>query len=439
MTVDVVVPPVGDSISEVMIGEWRKKVGDLVALDEPLVELESEKSTFDVPSPAAGVLTKVALATGDTAAIGAVLAVIDPAAVPAASTTAAPSGASPAATKSPAGSAAASTPAAAATGHVMPAAARVLAEGNVPSAAVTGSGPGGRVLKEDAQRAVANKATSAMPAATASPAGTSSPGSSSPAATVPAVPAKPQQVLSASAPAVRVAGDRSIRRQTMSPIRRTIAHRLVEAQQTAALLTTFNECDMSAVMQLRKQHQDAFTEKYGTKLGFMSFFVKAAIDALQAFPAINAQIQGNEIVFYDYCDIGIAIGGGKGLIVPVLRNAEQMSFAQIELAILDFAKRSQNGQLGPDELKGGTFTISNGGVYGSLLSTPIVNPPQSGVLGMHATQDRPVVRDGQIVIRPMMYLALTYDHRVVDGREAVSFLKRIKDCIENPVRLLLDV
>ena len=225
----------------------------------------------------------------------------------------------------------------------------------------------------------------------------------------------------------------------MSPIRKRIATRLVEAQTNAALLTTFNEVDMTAIMDLRKQHQDAFVQRYGIKLGFMSFFVKASIDALQTFPAINAEIQGNEIVYHNYFDIGIAIGGGKGLIVPVLRNAERMGFAQIEQAIAVFANKVKENTLSPQELTGGTFTITNGGVYGSLLSTPIVNPPQSGVLGMHAIQDRPVARDGQVVIRPMMYLALTYDHRIVDGREAVSSLKRIKDCLENPVRLLLDV
>lgn len=225
----------------------------------------------------------------------------------------------------------------------------------------------------------------------------------------------------------------------MTPIRKRIASRLVEAQHTAALLTTFNEVDMSAIMALRKQYQDQFTEKYGIKLGFMSFFVRATIEALQAFPAINAEIQGQEIVYHNYFDIGIAIGGGKGLVVPILRNAELMTFATIEQSIADFAKRAQNGQLSPNELTGGTFTITNGGVYGSLLSTPIVNPPQSGVLGMHSIQDRPIARDGQVVIRPMMYIALTYDHRIVDGREAVTFLKRIKDLIENPMRLLLEV
>jgi 2-oxoglutarate dehydrogenase E2 component (dihydrolipoamide succinyltransferase) len=405
MPVEVVVPSVGESITEVMIGEWKKKVGERVGLDEPLVEYESEKATQDIPAPSAGVLTKILKVLGDTAAVGEVIAEIDPNAVP---TITADTPATPLTARD-------NGPA---TAHVMPAAQRLAAESGVAAAQVTPSGPGGRVLKEDVQRAATAKAA-APPAAPAKPA----PG---PVSIIPAT-------------VTKSTGDRAVRRQAMSPIRRTIASRLVEAQHNAALLTTFNECDMSAIMALRKQHQDAFTERYGIKLGFMSFFVRAAIDALQASPAINAQIHGQDIIYHDYCDIGIAIGGGKGLIVPVLRNAETMTFAQIELAIADFAKRSQNGQISPEELKGGTFTISNGGVYGSMLSTPIVNPPQSGVLGMHAIQDRPVARDGQVVIRPMMYLALTYDHRIVDGREAVTFLKRIKDCIENPLRLLLEV
>jgi len=399
MAVEVVVPSVGESIAEVLLGEWKKQVGDRVEVDEPLIEFESEKATQDILSPAAGVLTQILQQTGETVAIGTVVAVVDPAAVPSSPAKPVAAPAMPAATPS------------AASPHVMPAAQRLAAETGVATSQVTGSGPGGRVLKEDVQKAAA--------------------------APKPA----PTQITTAPTPVttVRVPGDRSTRRKPMTPIRRTIAQRLVEAQHNAALLTTFNECDMSAIMSLRKQHQDSFTEKHGIKLGFMSFFVKAAVDALQAFPQINAQIHGNEIVYFDYCDIGIAIGGGKGLVVPVLRNAETMTFAQIEQAIGDFGRRAQNGQLSPEELKGGTFTISNGGVYGSLLSTPIVNPPQSGVLGMHATQERPVVRNGQIVIAPMMYLALTYDHRIVDGREAVTFLKRIKDCIENPVRLLLEV
>jgi 2-oxoglutarate dehydrogenase E2 component (dihydrolipoamide succinyltransferase) len=392
MPIELKVPPVGESIAEVMVGDWHKQVGEHVAVDENVVGLESEKSSFDVPAPAAGVITQILKQPGDTATIGEVLALIDPASSPKPPKPAAPAAPS------------ASEP------RVMPAAARLMTEKNVEPHKVEATGPGGRVLKEDVQRAAA----APQPPTTLAHA-TSAP------------------------PTVRLAAGRSTRRQPMSQIRRTIARNLVEAQHNAALLTTYNECDMSAVMAVRKQHQDAFTEKHGVKLGIMSFFVKAAVDALQTFPALNAQIHGDEIIYHDYCDIGIAIGGGKGLVVPVLRNAEHMSFAQIEQAIGEFAKRAQSGQLKPDELKGGTFTISNGGVYGSLLSTPIVNPPQSGVLGMHTIQERPVVRDGQIVARPMMYLALTYDHRIIDGREAVSSLKRIKDCLENPVRLMLEV
>jgi 2-oxoglutarate dehydrogenase E2 component (dihydrolipoamide succinyltransferase) len=273
-----------------------------------------------------------------------------------------------------------------------------LAQRGLKPEDVPARGPGGRLLKEDVQR----HATSTRPQESA-------------------------------------AGPREERRMRMSPLRQTIARRLVEAQQTAALLTTFNECDMSAVLALRKRYQEEFTKKYGIKLGFMSFFVRAVVDALNEIPQVGAQIEGDEFVHRNYCDIGIAIGSGKGLVVPVLRNAERMSFAEIELAIADLAERAQQNKIGLDELEGGTFTISNGGVYGSLLSTPIVNPPQSGVLGMHAIQERPIAVDGAIVIRPMMYLALTYDHRVVDGREAVTFLRRIKHVIEDPTRLFLEV
>jgi len=405
MTVNVIVPRVGDSVSEILLGTWLKKIGERVSADEPLVEYESEKSSDRILSPSAGVLTQILQPEGQTVAVDSIVAVIDPAGVPTV-TTAAPTPAAP----TPAPAAKVDSTAA----HFMPAAVRVMAETGVTAAQVQPTGPGGRVLKEDVQRVA-----------------------------IPATPAAPKtQITSVATPtaqSVRVTGERAIRRQVMTPIRKAIAQNLLSAQQNAALLTTFNEIDMSAVMALRKQHQDSFTERHGIKLGFMSFFVKAAVDALQAFPAINAYVEGNEIVYHDYCDIGIAIGGGKGLVVPVIRNAETLTFAQIEQAIAEFAKRAQSGQIKPDEFKGGTFTITNGGVYGSLLSTPIVNPPQSGVLGMHATQDRPVVRDGQIVARPMMYIALTYDHRVVDGREAVSCLKRIKECIENPVRLLLEV
>ena len=411
MTVEVVVPGFGESISTVVLVEWLKKVGDQVKAGDDLVEVESDKATQKIASPSGGVIAKVLKNDGDSADVGEVIALIDESV---ASNAASAAPATPPAQSAPAPAAATES-----APRVMPAAARVMAENGVSTSQVTPTGPGGRILKEDVQRQVS--AASAPPAKPAEP--------------------KPAAVVAAPPKAIitKATGERSEKRQAMSPIRKRIAQRLVEAQHTAALLTTFNEVDMSGIMNLRKQHQDSFVERYGIKLGFMSFFVKAAVDALQAFPAINAEIQGTEIVYHNYFDIGIAIGGGKGLVVPVLRNAERMGFAEIELAIADFAKRAQNGQLSPQELTGGTFTISNGGVYGSLLSTPIVNPPQSGVLGMHAIQDRPVARDGQVVIRPMMYLALTYDHRIVDGREGVSFLKRIKDCIENPVRLLLDV
>jgi 2-oxoglutarate dehydrogenase E2 component (dihydrolipoamide succinyltransferase) len=421
MTVEVKVPGFGESVTSVVLVEWLKQEGDVVAVDDELVEVESDKATQKIVSPSAGKITKVMKAAGDAADVGEVIALIDET-VTAGSAPAAPAPAAPAESKPTAAPTQASAPSNSNDGpRVMPAAARALSENGMSASQVTPSGPGGRILKEDVQRQITVAAG---------------------AVSAPVKPPEAKQPVVVTPPTFKTVvktGERSEKRQVMSPIRKRIAARLVEAQTNAALLTTFNEVDMSGIMTLRKQHQDAFTERYGIKLGFMSFFVKAAIDALQAFPAINAEIQGNEIVYHNYYDIGVAIGGGKGLVVPVLRNAERMGFAEIELAISDFAKRAQNGKLTPDELTGGTFTISNGGVYGSLLSTPIVNPPQSGVLGMHAIQDRPVARDGQIVIRPMMYLAMTYDHRIVDGREGVSFLKRIKDCIENPVRLLLDV
>lgn len=408
----------GDSVTEVVVVEWLKQVGQSVAADGDLVELESDKATKKWPAPKSGVVTKLLFNPGDIIQLPAVIAVIDESATPTASApaAAAPAAAAPAASAAPAAAASKSSEV-----RIMPAAAAALSENGVKPSDVTSTGPGGRMLKEDVQRHVASSA----PAAPAAPA---------------TAVARPVH----SAPVVETVraistGERSEKRQMMSPIRKRIAARLVEAQTNAALLTTFNEVDMTAIMDLRKQHQDAFTQRYGIKLGFMSFFVKAAIDALQTFPAINAEIQGTDIVYHNYFDIGIAIGGGKGLVVPVLRNAERMGFAQIEQAIAAYSVKVKENTLSPQELTGGTFTITNGGVYGSLLSTPIVNPPQSGVLGMHAIQDRPVARDGQVVIRPMMYLALTYDHRIVDGREAVSFLKRIKDCLETPVRLLLDV
>ncbi|MBX3443031.1 MAG: 2-oxoglutarate dehydrogenase complex dihydrolipoyllysine-residue succinyltransferase [Planctomyces sp.] len=406
--VELKVPSVGESVTEVFIGEWYAPEGQWVDVDQNVVGLETEKATFDVPSPTQAILKKILKPAGQAAAVGEVIAQLEPA----------PKPASAPATDGPKPEAAATAPepkpAGKSDGHVMPAAQRIMAEAGLQPGDVQGTGPGGRVLKEDAAKAAAQKAA-------------------------PPKPATPARIPAASATAVPApAGARDIRRVPMSPIRQTIARRLVQAQHNAALLTTFNEVDMSGVKRVREQYQDAFTKRNGIKLGFMSFFVKAVVDALNVYPQIGAEIDGTDLVYRNYCDIGIAIGAGKGLVVPVLRNAERMSFAEIELAIADFAKRAQENKLGRDELEGGTFTISNGGVYGSLLSTPIVNPPQSGVLGMHAMQDRPIVVDGQIVIRPMMYLALTYDHRVVDGREAVSFLKRIKDVVEDPTRLILE-
>ena len=412
MPIELKVPEVGESITEVMIGTWKKREGDAVAIDESIVEIESDKATVDLPAPRAGTLTKVLKGSGEKAKVGEVIGHMEPAGAG----TGAPTPASPAQpvvdvkrTDGRTDIGSVQPP------RVMPAAARVLGEAGVPATAATGTGPGGRVTKSDAVAATA-KSAAAAPAAR-------------PAAVVPV---KTGGSLAAG-------GSREERYVLISPIRQRIAERLVEAQQQAALLTTFNEVDMSAVMALRAKFKDVFQERHGVKLGFMSFFVRAAVEALRAVPQVNAEYREPHIVYRDYCDIGIAVGGGKGLVVPVLRNAETMSFAGIELAINDFARRAADNKLKLDELQGGTFTISNGGVYGSMMSTPIINPPQSGILGLHAIQDRPMAVNGQVVIRPMMYLALTYDHRLVDGREAVTFLKRIKDTIEDPSRLMLEV
>jgi 2-oxoglutarate dehydrogenase E2 component (dihydrolipoamide succinyltransferase) len=392
--IEIKVPQLGESISEAFVGEWYVKEGAYVALDARVVGLETDKATFDIPAQANGVVSKILKHAGETATIGEVIGFLRRAEAPVASAAPAVSDGSAAAPASSAAKAAETK----AAGHVMPAAERLMAEHKLTAGSVQGTGPGGRVLKEDVVRTV----------------------------------------QSGSAP-VRVGGIRETRKMPLSPIRQTIAKRLVDAQQTAALLTTFNEVDMTAVKKLRESYKDVFEKKYGAKLGFMSFFVRAVVAGLQQFPLLNAQMHGRELTYFNYCDVGIAIGGGKGLVVPVLRNAENLSFADIELAIVELAGRAKNNQITLEELEGGTFTITNGGVYGSLLSTPIVNPPQSGVLGMHGIFDRPVAVNGQVVIRPMMYLALTYDHRVVDGREAVSFLKLVKDQIEDPARLILEV
>ena len=415
MPLELKVPEVGESITEVMIGTWKKQEGDTVTIDESIVEIESDKATVELPAPRAGTLTKVLKGSGEKAKVGEVIGYMEPAGAGAG----APAATSPAQpvvdvkrTEGRTDIGSVQSP------RVMPAAARVLGEAGVPATAATGTGPGGRVTKSDAVAATAKPvAAVARPAAV--------------------VPTKTGGSLAASSMAA--GGSREERYVLISPMRQRIAERLVEAQQQAALLTTFNEVDMSAVMALRSKFKDVFQERHGVKLGFMSFFVRAAVEALKAVPQVNAEYREPHIVYRDYCDIGIAVGGGKGLVVPVLRNAETMSFAGIELAINDFARRAADNKLKLDELQGGTFTISNGGVYGSMMSTPIINPPQSGILGLHAIQDRPMAVNGQVVIRPMMYLALTYDHRLVDGREAVTFLKRIKDTIEDPSRLMLEV
>ncbi len=400
MSVELKVPSVGESVTEVQVGGWLVQPGQRVERDQVVVVIETDKATVEIPAPVAGVITQIAKTSGMKVRVGEVLGVMEEsgtsgAASASASASVAAAASSPAPSAVPVSSAA--------SGKVMPAAARVLADAGVAASAATPTGPGGRLLKEDALRAVAAKSA---------------------------------------APAAATPGARATEAVAMSPLRRTIARRLVEAQATAALLTTFNEIDMGEVQRLRQLHGESFLNKHGLKLGLMSFFVKAVVEALAAVPALNAQIRaganGDEILYHHYCDLGVAVGGGKGLVVPVIRDAERLSFADVERAIADFGKRAQSNQLSLEELSGGTFTISNGGVYGSLLSTPIVNPPQSGVLGLHAIQERPVAREGQVVIRPMMYVALTYDHRIVDGREAVMFLKRVKECIESPARIMLD-
>jgi len=407
MTIELKVPEVGESITEVLIGTWKKREGEGVAADDSVVEIESDKATVELPAPAAGTISRILKASGEKAIVGEVIGYLEPAGA-----------AAPAAARTPpAAPAATPTPAPAPAARVMPAAARVLGEAGVPAAAASGTGPGGRITKTDALQA----ASRAAPPTPRQP---------------PAAPA----AKAAAAPLSPVAGGtRDERYVLISPIRRRIAERLVEAQHQAALLTTFNEVDMSAVMALRGKFKDQFLERYGVKLGFMSFFVRAAVEALRAVPQVNAEYRDPHVVYRDYYDIGIAVGGGKGLVVPVIRNAELLSFAQIEQTIGEFARRAAENKLKLEELQGGTFTISNGGVYGSMLSTPIINPPQSGILGLHAIQDRPMAVGGQVVVRPMMYLALSYDHRLVDGREAVTFLKRIKDTIEDPTRLMLEV
>jgi 2-oxoglutarate dehydrogenase E2 component (dihydrolipoamide succinyltransferase) len=430
MALEIKVPTLGESVTEATVGQWLKKQGDAVARDEPLVELETDKVTIEVPAPASGRLESIAAKDGETVAVGALLATLaEGEAGKAAPISAGPGKPQPRAepkeeaqpartlapAKAPEPAAQAPQPAPGPAGGdgasmaPVPSAAKLMAEKNLSADAVAGSGKRGQILKGDVLAALDNVSKPA--------------------------PAAPTQVRAPSAPS----DEAREQRVTMTRLRQTIARRLKEAQNTAAMLTTFNDADMSAVMELRKTYRETFEKKHGVRLGFMGFFVKACVQALRDVPAVNAEIDGNDLVYKNYYHIGVAVGTEKGLVVPVVRDAQDMSIAEVEKAINDFGKRARDGKLKIEEMQGGTFTISNGGVYGSLMSTPILNAPQSGILGMHRIEERPVVKNGAVVVRPMMYLALSYDHRVVDGREAVTFLVRVKEAIEDPQRLVLDL
>ncbi len=414
MATDIRVPTLGESVSEATIGRWFKKPGDTVKADEPLVELETDKVTLEVNAPAAGTLGDILAKDGETVQPGAILGNIVEGGA------AASKGAPPAKAEAPAKAAPAQPVASApaTSGANGPAVGRIAAESGVDPAAVNGSGKDGRVTKGDMLSAVA----SGGPAPAARP-----------AAQVPSTPA-PQ--LRAPSPADDASREERVR---MSKLRQTIARRLKDAQNSAAMLTTFNDVDMGAVMKLRSQYKDVFEKKHGVKLGFMGFFTKAVVGALKEVPAVNAEIDGTDLVYKNYYHIGIAVGTDKGLVVPVVRDADRLSIAEIEKTIAGYGKKARDGQLTIAEMQGGTFTITNGGIYGSLMSTPILNAPQSGILGMHRIEERPVVRGGQVVARPMMYLAVSYDHRIVDGKEAVTFLVRVKEALEDPARLVLDL
>jgi len=417
MATEIRVPTLGESVTEATIGRWFKKAGEAVAADEPLVELETDKVTVEVPAPAAGVLEEIRVKDGETVGVGAILGSIKEGAGGA---KAAPAKSQPAPTGKPDQKTDTTKPIGAGPEPVTPRAApaeagvvvlpsvrKLGAESGVSPASVQGTGKDGRVMKGDMLTAIASGAKPAAPATARAP-----------------------------SPASDAEREERVR---MSRLRQTIAHRLKEAQNTAAMLTTFNDVDMSAVMHMRSQYKDAFEKKHGVKLGFMGFFVKACVAALKEIPAVNAEVDGDELVYKNYYHVGVAVGTDKGLVVPVVRDSDTLSIAEIEKTIADFGKRARDGKLKLDEMQGGTFTISNGGIYGSLLSTPILNAPQSGILGMHRIEERPIAVKGQVVIKPMMYLALSYDHRIVDGREAVTFLVRVKENLEDPARLVLDL
>jgi len=414
--VEVKVPQLSESVAEATLLQWRKKPGEAVAMDEILVEIETDKVVLEVPAPAAGVMAQIVKGDGESCVADEVIARIDTEGKSTASplpVTAVPLPA-PAATPAPA------TAAGGKGGVAMPAAAKLMADNALPAGSVAGSGRDGRVTKGDVLGALA------APKA-------------APAAVVPVAPAVARPLPAVAAPAAAHLGDRPEQRVPMSRLRARVAERLLQSQATNAILTTFNEVNMAPVMDMRKRFQDKFEKEHGVKIGFMSFFVKAAVAALKKYPVLNASVDGNDIVYHGFFDIGIAVGSPRGLVVPILRNADQMSFADIEKKIAEYGTKARDGKLSMDELSGGTFSISNGGVFGSMLSTPIINPPQSAILGVHATKDRAVVENGQVVVRPMNYLAMSYDHRIIDGREAVLGLVAMKEALEDPARLLFDI
>ena len=426
MGIEIRVPTLGESVTEATVGKWYKKPGDAVKADEPLVELETDKVTIEVPAPAAGVMGEILVKQGATVAVGSLLAALQEGgaakAAPAAQPKPAPQTA-PAAKAAPEKSKSEMPPS--------PAARKALSEAGLDSSDVHGSGRRGQVLKSDVA-AAASSPSKAEPAASGRPADTA-PAQAVLVQPVMPVPLKEVRLPSAANDAARE------ERVRMTRLRQTIARRLKDAQNTAAMLTTFNDVDMTAVMTMRNQYKDLFEKRHGVKLGFMGFFVKACIQALRDIPSVNAEIDGDEIIYKNYYHIGVAVGTEKGLVVPVLREADRLSLAETEQRIAEFGRRARDGKLSIEEMQGGTFTISNGGVYGSMMSTPILNAPQSGILGMHRIEERPVVRAGQVVVRPMMYLALSYDHRIVDGKEAVTFLVRVKECLEDPQRFILQL
>jgi len=421
--VEVKVPQLSESVAEATMLQWKKKVGDAVAIDEILIEIETDKVVLEVPAPSAGVLTELLVPDGGTVAAEQLIARIDTEGKAGAG---APAGAAsaPAATAPVAATAAVAAPAVGGSmaGVAMPAAAKLMADSNLAAGSVAGTGKDGRVIKGDVLAATAAGAPKSI-AAAAIPTG-------APTTSLPkvAAPARPAEL-----------GERPEQRVPMSRLRARIAERLLQSQSTNAILTTFNEVNMAPVMEMRKRFQEKFEKAHGVKIGFMSFFVKAAVHALKKYPVLNASVDGNDIVYHGYFDVGIAVGSPRGLVVPILRNADQMSFAEIEKKIAEYGSKARDGKLGIEEMTGGTFSISNGGVFGSMLSTPIINPPQSAILGVHATKDRAVVENGQVVVRPMNYLAMSYDHRVIDGREAVLGLVAMKEALEDPARLLFDI